>query len=240
MVPEVLALNDAMSDNPTIFRNSGMLPIGMDFASVDYSVVNMRENGMLALLGDNDAKDRFVKCVLTTIAHNVVFHGIEAIVVDDKNRRLIEAAKMGFVKTYSSDTAEGLQNIEEFCDVIERLHENDETADGINLLVINSQDVMRRILADKRQSKMLADTIKNASEVGSFILLATVENQAVGFNSSEALKTIKEERQAILFAPISENKMFEVSGRVKSDSAFDSSMAYRFDGSTYSKIKLFE
>ena len=240
MVPEVLALNDAMSNNPTIFRNSGILPIGMDFASVDYSVVDTHENGMLALLGDNDAKDRFVKCVLTTIAHNVVFHGIEAIVVDDKNRRLIEAEKMGFVKTYSSDTAEGLQNIEEFCDAIERLHENDETADGINLLVINSQDVMRRILADKRQSKMLADAIKNASEVGSFILLAAVENQAVGFNSSETLKTIKEERQAILFAPLSENKMFEVSGRVKSDSAFDSSMAYRFDGSTYSKIKLFE
>ena len=76
--------------------------------------------------------------------------------------------------------------------------------------------------------------------VGSFILLAAVENQAVGFNSSETLKTIKEERQAILFGPLSENKMFEVSGRVKSDSAFDSSMAYRFDGSTYSRIKLFE
>ena len=67
-----------------------------------------------------------------------------------------------------------------------------------------------------------------------------MENQSVGFNSSEALKTIKDMNSAILFAPINENKMFEMSGRVKKDTIFDTSMGYHFAGSSVRKIKIFE
>ena len=239
MVPDNLKLDAVIDSTPDLFRNKGVLPIGMDFATVDYSLLKMHENGVLALLGDIEARERFVKCLMRAIMKNVVFQNVEATVVDDKSKRLAETEKYGFVKTYSHDSAEGMQSVEDFCEQIEDMHEREESTEELSLLLINSQDVLRRVLADKQLSKKLSDAIKNANEVGCFILIC-VENQAVGFNSSEALKTIKDERQAILFAPLSENKMFELSGRVKNDSSFDGSMAYRFDGNTYSKIKLFE
>lgn len=71
-------------------------------------------------------------------------------------------------------------------------------------------------------------------------MITTVENQPVGFNSAEVLKVLKEERQAILFAQLADSKMFDISGRVKPDASFDNTMGYRFNGSTYSKIKIFD
>ena len=108
------------------------------------------------------------------------------------------------------------------------------------MLVVNSADVFKRVCADKTLSKHLAETLKSANDAGAFIVFTTIENQPVGFNSSEILKVLKEERQAILFPQLSESKMFDISGRVKSDASFDNTMGYRFNGSSYSKIKIFD
>ncbi len=240
MVPDALLLDEVFADNPALFRNKGVLPIGMDFSTVDYSMLNLNANGVLALLGEGESRERFVKCLLKTISRTIVFHEIEAFVVDDRNRKLSHVNEYGFVRTYSSDTADSIQCVEDFCEEIDQAHENEERFDTMRLLLINSADVTRRMLADKKQSKMLSDAVRNANDVGAFIILASLENQAVGFNSSDVLKAVKEERQAILFAQLTENKMFDISGRAKAESSFDGTMAYRFDGNTYSKIKLFE
>ena len=118
--------------------------------------------------------------------------------------------------------------------------EDDEEKDGSTLLlVINNAEVFKKVCADKNESKRLAEVLKNASDAGVFVLLATIDNQPVGFNSSEVLKVIKDERQAILFAQLSDSRMFDISGRVKPETTFDNTMGYRFNGSTYTKIKIF-
>ena len=89
-------------------------------------------------------------------------------------------------------------------------------------------------------SKELASVIKRTNGINAYVLLGQIENASVGFNSSEVLKVLKEERNGILFAPITDNKFFEVSGRVKPDANFDRTMAYRFADGSYTKIKLFE
>ena len=78
------------------------------------------------------------------------------------------------------------------------------------------------------------------SEFSRFQLFLRVENQNVGFNSSEVLKTVKELRQAVLFEQLVDNKIFEMGSRVKADTNFDTTMGYLFEGNTYSKIKIFE
>ena len=99
---------------------------------------------------------------------------------------------------------------------------------------------MRQLLADKSMSKEISNAIKRSNDNKAFILFAQIENTPVGFNSSEILKTIKDERQGILFAPISDNKLYEISGRVRADTMFDKSMGYRFDNGSYYKIKIYE
>lgn len=240
MIPEKLSLAEIMSENVAAFRTPDVLPIGMDFGTVALTSVNMATSGFLALLGDTESKGVFVSNFMKMIAQTAVFHNIEAFVVDDKSKKLKECKEYGFVREYAHDAADGLALVTDFCDDAMRQLDDEEKDGSTLLLVINSADVFKKVCADKNESKRLADVLKNAAEAGVFVLLATVDNQPVGFNSSEVLKVIKDERQAILFAQLSDCKMFDISGRVKPDTSFDNTMGYRFNGSTYSKIKIFD
>lgn len=240
MIPENLSLNETMSENVSAFRNQGVLPIGMDFSTVSLTSINLPSSGSLTLLGDTESKDAFVTNLLKMISQTVVFHNIEAFVIDDKSKKLKECNEYGFVRQYTTDTAGGLSVLIDFCDDAIRRSDNESDDNSYKMLVINNADVFKKVCADKNESKRLAEVLKKASEAGVFILFGTVENQPVGFNSSEILKALKEERQAILFAQLSDSKMFDISGRVKIDTSFNNTMGYRFTGSTYSKIKIFD
>ena len=89
-------------------------------------------------------------------------------------------------------------------------------------------------------SKELSNVLKKLAELNAFVLIAQIENQAIGFNASEVLKTLKEERKAVLFAAIHENKMFELAGRVKPDTSFEKSNAYYLSEGRYDKVRVFE
>ncbi len=240
MIPEKLSLAETMNENVAAFRAQGVLPIGMDFGTVALTSINMATSGSLALLGDAESKDVFVSNFMKMIAQTAVFHNVEAFVVDDKSKKLKECNEYGFVREYASDAADGLALVTDFCDDAMRQLDDEEKDGSTLLLVINSADVFKKVCADKNESKRLAEVLKNAADAQVFVLLATVENQPVGFNSSEVLKVLKDERQAILFAQLSDCKMFDISGRVKPDTSFDNTMGYRFNGSTYSKIKIFD
>lgn len=240
MIPEKLSLAETMNENVAAFRAQGVLPIGMDFGTVALTSINMATSGSLALLGDTESKDVFVSNFMKMIAQTAVFHNVEAFVVDDKSKKLKECNEYGFVREYASDAADGLALVTDFCDDAMRQLDDEEKDGSTLLLVINSADVFKKVCADKNESKRLAEVLKNAADAQVFVLLATVENQPVGFNSSEVLKVLKDERQAILFAQLSDCKMFDISGRVKPDTSFDNTMGYRFNGSTYSKIKIFD
>ena len=239
MVPEKLSLDNTMIENQSAFRTRGFVPVGMNFTTVALSSVNITTYGSLSLIGDPESRDAFVYNFMQVLSRTAIFHNIEVVVIDDKLKKLRNYSNFGFVRRYTSDAADSLAIVSDFCDMIEH-RRNDEDIEETLLLVINSADVIKKICADKNDSKELALAIKNAAEAGAFILLSGVENMPVGFNASELLKVIKDERKAILFAPITENKIFELPGRFKADTAFDSSMGYFIEGSAYSKIKIFD
>ncbi len=239
MIPEKLYLNEAMKENPQAFRTHGILPIGMDFASVDITSVNIASRSSLTLLGDQESKDVFVANFMKMISKTAVFHDIEAFVVDDKSRKLKACEEYGFVRDYTYDTSDGLALISDFCDDAMHKLDGDERDSSALILVINNADTFKKLCADRIESKRFTEILKNAADAPVFVLIATLDNQPVGFNSPEILKALKDERQAILFAPLSECKMFDISVRVKPDTSFDNTMGYRLNGSTYSKLKIF-
>ncbi len=241
MVPERLVLADEMKANPKRFQDAGIIPIGMDFSTVDFSCLDIERTGSLTLLGDSDAKTRFVKGMFYILAKNIVFHNVEAIVLDDRQKNLEEVGSYGFVRDYTSDAAEGLALLQQFYSELNVRSEMEDTSEiSTILLVMQNPDLFRQICADKSMSRELAAALKQANETKGFLLLTPVENAVIGFSSSEALKTARDERRGILFAPAEENKFFEVSGRIRGDRSFDQTMGYRFEGGDYSRIKLFE
>ncbi len=239
MVPERLSLTKTMSNQMEAFRKRGMVPVGMSYTQVELVSVNLLESGSLTLLGDGESRETFLLNWLALLSKTAIYHNVQAVVVDDKFKKLHDCNSYGFVRQYTCDMADGLALINDFCEAISD-RKDDEMFEDIRMLVIHNADLLRKICADKRDSKELGLALKSAAEAGVFILLSGIDNQPVGFNASEVLKVIKEERKGMLFAPITESKLYEISGRLKPDTNFGNGNGYLMDGSGYSRIKIFD
>lgn len=239
MVPDKLILKECMTHDEDRFRQEHIIPVGMNFDSVDYDSVDITRSGALALIGDDECRLNMIKSVLRIFMSNIVFYNVEAVIFDDKNNSLNEYSAYGFVDYYSADVSDGLSYIEEYIkekfDVVG--YDEDET---FRFIIINNADMMRIIMNDKKMSHELSEMIKKSNSINTFILVSQIDNVAVGFNSSEVLKTLRECGNGILFAPIMDNKFFEIIGRIKADDVFDKSIGYHFENRNYKKIKLFE
>ncbi len=240
MVPDKLVLKEAMDSEPELFREKGRLPIGINYPEVEFTFVDMYRTGSLSLIGSGDGMAGFLCGMFRMLAHTIVFHNVEALVIDDKYRRLSETREYGFVRNYTNDLSDGLAMLEEFYSGVDIREEEPDGESTLLLLVINNADFIKQVGADRSMGKELANVIRRAADLNAFVVLSQIENQSVGFNASEILKVVKEERRGILFAPIQENKFFEISGRVKADTGFGKSNAYYFADGASVKIKMFE
>ena len=239
MVPEKLVLEDIYSEQPEQFKEKGIIPIGMNYEEIELDNLNMNIKGSFSLVGNSPKKADFIRNILEVLKRTIVFHDIELVLVDDKTEPLKECSEYGFIEKYTSDTAEGMMVVEDYCDEISGRDEEDNSLSK-KVLIINSQDVFRRICNDKNISTMLADTIKRAEDKNAFVVVGVVENQAISFSSPDVLKTLKNEKDGLLFAQVNDTKFFEISTRLRKDTIYDSTMAYLFEDEYYRKIKLFE
>ncbi len=240
MVPDKLELAVVEQEERDLFRTERMIPIGMSYSNVEYVKVDLLRDSSLALVGNNEYMDSFLKNFVSILARNIVFHNVAAWVIDDKFKKLSEVANYGFVKEYTNEISEAMRILDDFYSEVEQREDEPDADEILALLIINNADFMRHIYTDKNMSKELSNVLKKLADLHAFIVIAQVENQAIGFNASEVLKTLKEERKAVLFAPIHENKMFELTGRVKPDTSFEKSNAYYLSESKYDKIRFFE
>lgn len=240
MVPDRLELQKVMKEEAGLFKKAGVLPIGMDYSEVAYTYVDMNHTGSLALVGSLDGMNRLLDNLLLMLSEHIVFHNMEAMIIDDKFKRLSHASSYGFVRSYTNDLSEALGILDEFYAEVNVREDEGDVQDTSILLIIHNAELLRQVCADKGMSRELSNIIRRITDLNAFIILSQIENQSIGFNASELLKTVKEERRAVLFAPIHENKFFEMSGRIKTDTGFERTNAYYFMDGTYVKIKTFE
>ena len=240
MIPEKLYLNESIEKYPGLFRKAGIIPCGMDYSSVEYMNIDIYSMGSLSLMGDAESRNRFVMNFTKTIAATAIFHNTEAIVIDDKNETLNFTNEFGYVKAYTNSSNDGIELIERFCEeVIERAND-DETYENCLMLVVNNNEVFKKICNDKLCSKIVSDALKCIKDAKAFMLFTNVPNQAAGFNSPEVLKTLKDEKTAMLFMQLTDNKMYDIYGRIKADPGYSVSVGYYLDDNGYSKVKIFE
>ena len=238
MVPERLLLSSTMQEQKELFRKKGIIPIGMEYSSVEITFLDMLESESLVLLGNQECKNKFLQNILLMLGKNIVFHNVEAMIIDDKVQSLIQCTKFGYISEYTSETEEGygiLQDIYE-----NKIQDNDLKDKHMTLIILNNSELMNRICSDRDESNKLLTFMKNAINENVMFIFSAIENQNVSFNASVLLKTLKETRKGILFSPLIENKFYDVSGRIKTENSFGRYVGYRFNGTTCSKIKIFE
>ncbi len=239
MVPDKIVLSELMAAEPKMFREAGLIPFGMSFSSIEYVFANIYEWSSLSLLGDNERRLTFIKAFLTILQKTIVFHNVEAIVIDDKAGSLKDVCGGGFISNYTTGAADGLSALTEFIEESENRVDAPEDTSTL-VLVMNNQDVLRQACADKDISKDFALAMKRSRENKSFMLVSQIENIAVGFNISDIYKSVKEEAKGILFAQMTDNKLYEINGRIRPDSTYDDTMGYFVSDGEYTRIRIFD
>ena len=243
-VPDHLYLEDALREHAAAFRRGFRIPVGMAFRTVEFHAIDLVGESSLALLGDAKARTAFLQVLLKLLNRTIVFHNIRAVVLDDRKCALAAARDYGFVEKYTSDAAEGLEILSDFVQSAQEKcggeEDPEEEMQELGLLILNHEQVLRRAFADKTLSRDLAAGIRAAGGRPVFYLFGSIDNQAATFGSSEILRVLKEERRGILFAPLADNRFYDVSGRVKQETDFDAAMGYCFCGTGCTKLRLFE
>ena len=64
--------------------------------------------------GDADSRLQFTKNFLTMLARNIIFHNVEAVIIDDRRAALSAFAEAGFVKNINL-VSEGMAYVDDYC-----------------------------------------------------------------------------------------------------------------------------
>lgn len=235
-IPELLELKRIMSEEPNLFNKHGLIPIGMDYETVDYVTLDFTKDRSLALLGAVKPQVKFIQNMLNVVSSNILSHHMRAYIIDDKQQSLKKYQNMGFVYRYVSNPVDGIDALMDFTSDINDII--DEPQDEIYWLIINNTDILKQLNTNKALSQQIADIIRN-QDIHVYVLIANVDNQAIGALASETLKALKEMKQAISFMPLADMKMMEVPFRLKNDRSYLDGQGYYFQDSEIHKLKLF-
>lgn len=239
MIPERLLLDEIMKDDMDLFKQKDVLPVGMDFESVEYTMINMFTLSSLSLLGESSSRDIFINAFVKEIAKTAVFHNFEGYIIDDKAQKLKAYESAGFVQNYTSDAVEGFQAVCDFVEDAEKKISSGEESSML-ILILNSLDVLRKVLSEADISRKLSNILKTAKEANVFIVFTSIENASVSFSGPEVLKEIKAEQSGIFFGQLTDNKFYEFQGRLKPDPTLTNTCGYLISGNGRTKIKIFE
>ena len=222
-VPDVIKRSDLIKDNPSIYRQSYCIPVGMDYDSISYRFLNLAEVGLFGITGRaKSGKDNFVRHILSAIQLNLFGSLTKAYIMDDHEMKLESCGDYGYVEKYSVDAGETEIIVNE---IYEQLRERQQMiidnrgtpADvllqdqPLLMLVVNNRAFYDTMGADKELYKKFSDIVKLYRSLKVVIILSAVENAAVGFNAPDIYKYLKENKKLFVFEDAANIKFIDVS-----------------------------
>lgn len=221
VVPSQFTLENVLTQTQEKGCNQFVLPIGMDFETVDFEYVDFRKQSYLALVGAVDKRVLFLSPFIQLNQFYYQQKGIEIIIIDDAQQDL-----KGFensVEQYTHEADAGAAFIDEFIDKVMSHHSN-----NFKLLVIHHEDIIRAYQSDTVKAKKLVEFMKIAYRYHTFIVLSGVFNQVISFSATDFSKYIKDQKQVMTFMSLKQVKLFDVPIWLSKDEQFDMTMAYYF------------
>lgn len=223
-----------------------MIPLGLDYATIDPVVIDMNEENELALIGKKrEHIDKTLCSILKTLQRASLDEKIQLYIMDNFDRGLVEYKDSPLTERYSMDASESEMILEEIRLKLEQkknmtLQGMGEKQGGRIVVIINSRDTMEYISTTKPVVALFTEIVKTYKNFGIFFLYTDVEDVAVPYSAPELLKRIKENRRAILFSDLNKTKMFDISSTIARAYAkpLQGDEAYVFNGNDICKIKM--
>ena len=250
-VPEVIAFSSMKAQEPQLLERPYVMPVGLDYDSVQYQMMDLTTLGALAISGrERSGRTNFIRYIFEALKANIFNSMTDAYIIDSSRGQLEELDRLGFVREYTSG-AEGMtyaldKVIQEMERRRELLVENrhmkqEDILKGLPLvlLVVNDGTAPAAIAKDKELQGRVNGLIKQAKNLKMAVIFSDLDNVQVTFQSPETLKVLKENKQTLVFDDMENIKICDVTAKqIKEFSRpVKPGDAYMFRGSKVSKLK---
>lgn len=224
---------------------SRMLALGVDYRTVSPIGMELESQFMLSIVGKNPAKKKMILSALVKdVLQNHASRPAKVLFLDTMKKEYSIFQDMPYVDSYFCKADDICTILEKVSDELEMRSElmDGGTVFPLLLVVINNKSAMQVLSESKTHMKMFENISKNYREQGVLFVFADVDNENAGYGAPEILKKIKDERKALLFDPVKESKLFDISIQQQKSHTIPlgTSDAYYLYKDTVHRIKLIE
>ncbi|MBO5238617.1 MAG: type VII secretion protein EssC [Lachnospiraceae bacterium] len=250
-VPDIVLQSELYRKNRDLYKKPYVLPIGINYSTVEYEFLSLREAGCFAVLGKAKmGKTNFAKQLLWGMEKTADIAPTEVYAFDGMERGLSFVKNSSLVKNYTMDISEMEVILEELHETLnhrlELLYEAENAEEYLSkvpliCIMMENKDLMAKIVSnkDKELTARFLDFLKKFKQVKAFVLFSNMDNVATGFSPGDVIKAIKENRKAIFLDDISEIKFLDVNNKALKE--FNKPVApgdgFLYMGNTFGKVK---
>lgn len=195
--------------------------IGMDYEEVSFVKMNLAKAGLISICGkDKNSKKNLIELLLGELQRRVFTEPSQVYMLDNYERELEEFAEAGIVKKHTID----MGDLDIFLDDIENeLMARQELVKKQGLNILDKEPLLLLMIQNEEflsanVDKKVIEKFKRIMKLGKMlkfcVILANVENAAIGFNSNEILKSLKENKKIFFVDNISNFKLFDLGNAV--------------------------
>ena len=247
-IPKVLTREYLNNNYNTKVLSKNNIILGLNYESIDLEILDMEKIGSLSLIGKiGKAQNKVIENLINGVQASIMTYPTIVYAVDniEKDYRFLD--DFGFVEKYSILYSEFTSIIEEvYEELIVRqrkvLEYGIESLEREPLIIIicNNMDAVNDASSNKSVMDMYKKIMKQYRNYKVSFIFSNIENETIGFNAPELLKLIKEDKNAILFDDLNQNKVFDIPLNVvrnfKKELGDDD--VYKIEGSEIKKVKI--
>ncbi len=232
--------------NYNIRIQSNMIPLGVDFATIEPVFINLNEENEFALIGKDRASiEETLHSIINSLNEKEYDKRCKLYIMDNFEGKLAEYKDYPITAKYTVDMGESELILEEVKEILEQnrttLMEKKSNISVQNVFVIiNSRDIIEYISLTKPVMTLFTNILKIYKNCGIFFLYSDVDDASIPYGAPELMKRIKDNRRGILFTDINKVKIYDIGSSVLRvfGKPLAKQEAYLVNGPDITKIKL--
>jgi len=193
-----------------------IIPTGLTYNEVTPFYMDFSRLGAIGLCGkEKRGHSNFIKNVLDKLNKNRDSNPVRACIFDDVSRKYKELSRLEIVDIYTLDTDNITDKLCEWHSILDEryqamLEEKEPRDNALLILIIQNNDVARRIFEDMDAMNQYSDMMSKYKALNVCVIFANYENASVSYDAPEPLRMIKQERHILYFDDLDNLKVFDV------------------------------
>ncbi|MCR4614923.1 MAG: type VII secretion protein EssC [Clostridiales bacterium] len=212
-IPEVLS-EDSLEKDFNASKTIYSIPVGLTYSDVEPFYFNLSQMGLFGICGkEGFGHKNMVEYLVNTLLKDK--DNLARIFIFDDISRKYSSFK-GKVEKYSmrSEDVDGV--IKEWYSILDRRYENlyldesTEVSGELLLMIIQNNDVAKRIQDDMDLMNMFTDIVTRFKGMNACIIFANYPHSSISYDAPEPLRMIKQDRHLLFLDNLDNLKCFDV------------------------------